>query len=99
MLAVSLALLPIVRVGRLQGLKQVLEKCLKLGFKFKKKNKTFNQPDDVLVMLMPIGILNAEQMPNWFVVNTRRGLSKIKSIEINLKFNSNDKEVKQLEYL
>ena len=32
------------------------------------------QPDAVLVMLMPLAALNAEQMPDWFILKTSRGL-------------------------
>ncbi|XP_023345277.1 glutamate receptor 1 [Eurytemora carolleeae] len=35
----------------------------------------FKQPDAVLVMLMPLAVLNAEQMPDWFILKTTRVIS------------------------
>ncbi|XP_023322772.1 uncharacterized protein LOC111697116 [Eurytemora carolleeae] len=32
----------------------------------------FKQPDGILVLLLPISLLNAESMPDWFLFNKKR---------------------------
>ena len=36
------------------------------------KNPFEFQPDNVSVALMPLSLLNAEPMPDWFLVSTKR---------------------------